>query len=319
MPFVLTAVGAALAVALELFEAMAIVLAVALSRRPSAALAGAAAATLACAALAVVVGPVLVAQVAGEPLRVVVGVALLLFGMEWLRKGVLRLAGRRARSDSYAEFVAEREALAEEEPPAAGRFDWPGFVVAFKGVLLEGIEVILIVTVLAARPGGLAPALAGGAAAVVLVLGLGLVLHRPLRRLPESELKYVVGLVLTTFGTFFCAEGLGVDWPLGDAGLLVVLAVWLVISQAMVRALSAAPRRAAESRAVALCCGRCASSCSARRGRCRSASRWPWWSPSACARLPAQGGGGSTAAASFCSPCSSSRSSRRCDSPAESM
>jgi uncharacterized membrane protein len=251
MPFVLTAVGAALAVALELFEAMAIVLAVALSRRPSAALAGAGAATLACAALAVVVGPVLVAQVAGDALRVVVGIALLLFGMEWLRKGVLRLAGRRARSDSYAEFLAEREALAEEEPPAAGRFDWPGFVVAFKGVLLEGVEVILIVTVLAARPGGLAPALVGGAAAVVLVIGLGLLLHRPLRRLPESELKYVVGLVLTTFGTFFCAEGLGVDWPLGDAGLLVVLAVWLVISQAMVRALSAAPPRARSRRVVA--------------------------------------------------------------------
>src|SRR3954462_2702324 len=240
MPFVLTAVGAALAVALELFEAMAIVLAVALSRRPSAALAGAGAATLVCAALAVVVGPVLVAQVAGDALRVVVGIALLLFGMEWLRKGVLRLAGRRAPSDSYAEFLAEREALAEEEPPAAGRFDWPGFVVAFKGVLLEGVEVILIVTVLAARPGGLAPALAGGAAAVVLVLGLGVVLHRPLRRLPETELKYVVGLVLTTFGTFFCAEGLGVDWPLGDGALLLVLAVWLLVSQGAVRVLAGA-------------------------------------------------------------------------------
>ena len=234
--FVLTAVGAALAVALELFEAMAIVLAVALTRRVNAALAGAAAATLACAALGVIVGPVLVAQVAGNGLRVVVGVALLLFGMEWLRKGVLRLAGRRARSDSYAEFVAEREALAEEPPPADG-FDWPGFVIAFKGVLLEGVEVILIVTVLAARPGGLAPAVVGGTVAVVLVLGLGVVLHRPLRRLPESELKYVVGLVLTTFGTFFCAEGLGVHWPMGDAALLVVLASWLVVSQAAVRAL----------------------------------------------------------------------------------
>jgi uncharacterized membrane protein len=238
--FVLTAVGAALAVALELFEAMAIVLAVALSRRPAAALAGAAAAVGACAVLGVIVGPVLVARVAGDALHVVVGVALLLFGLEWLRKGVLRLAGRRARSDSYAEFVAEREALAEEPPPAAGRFDWPGFVISFKGVLLEGVEVILIVTVLAARPGGLAPAAAGSVAAVVLVVGLGLVLHRPLRRLPESELKYVVGLVLTTFGTFFCAEGLGVDWPLGDAGLLLVLAVWLGVSQAAVRVLAGA-------------------------------------------------------------------------------
>ena len=240
MTFVLTAVGAALAVALELFEALAIVLAVALTRRPAAALAGAAAAVLACALVGVLVGPVLVAQVAGDALRVVVGVALLLFGMEWMRKGVLRLAGRRARSDSYAEFIAEREALAEVEPPAAGRVDWPGFVIAFKGVFLEGVEVILIVTVLAARPGGLAPTVVGSAAAVLLVVGLGLVLHRPLRRLPESELKYVVGLVLTTFGTFFCAEGLGVDWPLADASLLIVLAIWLGISQAAVRVLAGA-------------------------------------------------------------------------------
>jgi len=240
MTFVLTAVGAALAVALELFEALAIVLAVALTRRPAAALAGAAAAVLACALVGVLVGPVLVAQVAGDALRVVVGVALLLFGMEWMRKGVLRLAGRRARSDSYAEFIAEREALAEVEPPAAGRFDWPGFVIAFKGVFLEGVEVILIVTVLAARPGGLAPTVVGSAVALLLVIGLGLILHRPLRRLPESELKYVVGLVLTTFGTFFCAEGLGVDWPLGDASLLIVLAIWLGISQAAVRVLAGA-------------------------------------------------------------------------------
>jgi uncharacterized membrane protein len=240
--FVLTAVGAALAVALELFESLAIVLAVALTRRPAAAVAGAVAAAVVCGLLAVLLGPVLVGRVAGDPLHVVVGVALLLFGMEWLRKGVLRLAGRRARSDSYAEFLAEREALLEVDPPAAGRFDWPGFVVAFKGVLLEGVEVILIVTVLAARPGGLAPALAGAACAVVLTVALGAVLHRPLRRLPESELKYVVGLVLTTFGTFFCAEGMGVRWPLGDAALLVVLGLWLAVSQAAVRSLAVRDR-----------------------------------------------------------------------------
>jgi uncharacterized membrane protein len=242
--FVLTAVGAALAVALELFESLAIVLAVALTRRPAAAVAGAVAAAVVCGLLAVLLGPVLVGRVAGDPLHVVVGVALLLFGMEWLRKGVLRLAGRRARSDSYAEFLAEREALLEVDPPAAGRFDWPGFVVAFKGVLLEGVEVILIVTVLAARPGGLAPALAGAACAVVLTVALGAVLHRPLRRLPESELKYVVGLVLTSFGTFFCAEGMGVRWPLGDAALLVVLGLWLAVSQAAVRSLAVRDRPA---------------------------------------------------------------------------
>jgi uncharacterized membrane protein len=236
--FILTALGAALACGLELLEAMAIVLAVALTRRPREAVLGAVAAACACAVLAVVAGPVLVAQVTGEALRLVVGVALLLFGLEWLRKGVLRLAGRRARSSSFAEFVEEREALEAVPPPTPGRFDWPGATLAFKGVLLEGVEVILIVTVLAARPSGLAPALAGGGAALVAVVALGGVLHRPLRRLPETELKLVVGLVLTTFGTFFAAEGLGVHWPLGDGALGVLLAAWAAVAAALVATLA---------------------------------------------------------------------------------
>jgi uncharacterized membrane protein len=242
--FVLTALGAALACGLELLEALAIVLAVALTRRPREALLGAAAAAAACGVLAVVAGPVLVANVAGDGLRIVVGVVLLLFGMEWLRKGVLRLAGRRARSSSFAEFVEEREALEAVGAPPADRFDWAGWTIAFKGVLLEGVEVILIVTVLAARPSGLAPALAGAVVALVGVVALGAVLHRPLRRAPETELKLVVGLVLTTFGTFFAAEGLGVDWPLGDAALAMLLAAWALVAAALVAALARAPAAA---------------------------------------------------------------------------
>jgi uncharacterized membrane protein len=237
--FVLTLVGAALAVALELFEAMAIVLAVALTRRPRDAVLGAVAAVVVCVALGVLLGPVLVDRIALGPLRIVVGVALLAFGMEWLRKGILRLAGRRSRSDSFAEFVEEREALEALELPPPGRPDWAGRVLAFKGVLIEGVEVILILTVLAARPAGRLPALLGAGAAVLLTVALGVFLHRPLRRVPETELKYVVGLVLTSFGTFFTAEGLGVHWPLGDGALLVLLAVWLAVSQLLVARLSA--------------------------------------------------------------------------------
>jgi uncharacterized membrane protein len=242
--YVLTAVGAALAVALELLEALAIVLAVAVERRPREAVLGALAAAAACVVLAVVVGPVLLARAGGDALRLVVGVGLLLFGLEWLRKAVLRLAGRRARSDSYAEFVAERHALEAVPRATPGRVDWPAAIIAFKGVLLEGVEIALIVAVLASRPEGAAPALLGAGAAVLLVVALGLVLHRPLRRVPETELKYVVGLVLTAFGTFFAAEGLGVEWPLGDAALVVVLAVWLAVSQALVRMLAAQAARA---------------------------------------------------------------------------
>jgi uncharacterized membrane protein len=234
MAFVLTLVGAMLAVALELLEALAIVLAVAVSRRPRDAVIGAAAAVAVCAVAGVLLGPVLVAKLASEPLELVIGVALLLFGLEWLRKGVLRLAGRRSRSSAYAEFLEERDALAA--PPPEGP-DWAARTVAFKGVLLEGLEVILIVTALAGPEDSRAPALLGAGLAVALTVAVGLVLHRPLRRIPETELKYAVGILLSSFGTFFAAEGLGVEWPLGDAALLAIAAVLVAASQVMARRL----------------------------------------------------------------------------------
>jgi len=242
MAFTLTLLGAALACALELFEALAIVLAVALTRRPRDAVIGAGAAVLACLALGLILGPALIDRIALAPLRLVVGVALLLFGLEWLRKGILRLAGRRSRSDSFKEFVEEREALEAMDLPPAGRPDWAGRTIAFKGVFLEGVEVILIVTALAARPGGRTPALLGAGLAAIATVGLGAVLHRPLRRVPETELKYLVGIVLSTFGTFFCAEGLDVRWPLGDAALLVIAAGWLAVSWLLASSLAHAGR-----------------------------------------------------------------------------
>lgn len=232
--FALTLLGAMLAVALELLEALAIVLAVAVSRRPRDAVIGAAAAVLACATTAAVLGPVLVGRLAAEPLKLVIGVALLLFGLEWLRKGVLRLAGRRSRSSAYAEYLEEREALAA--PPVDG-VDWAARTVAFKGVLLEGLEVILIVTALASTPSARAPALIGAGLAVALTVAVGATLHRPLRHVPETELKYGVGILLSSFGTFFAAEGLSVSWPLGDGALLVLAGVYVLASQLMIRRL----------------------------------------------------------------------------------
>ncbi len=246
MAFALTALGAALACALELLEAMAIVLAVALERRARDAIIGGAAAVLVSLALGAILGPLLIERVAEQPLRLVVGVALCLFGLEWLRKGILRLAGRRARSSSFDEFVEEREELESLDRPGPDEADWPARTVAFKGVLLEGIEVVLIVSALAARPDGAVPALLGATIAVVAVAIIGVTLHRPLRNLPETELKYVVGLVLTTFGTFFAAEGLGVEWPLGDAALLVILAAWLGVSQLLITIAAAGHSAAAD-------------------------------------------------------------------------
>jgi uncharacterized membrane protein len=228
---VLTALGAMFAVALELFEALAIVLAVGVSRRWRDAAVGAVGAVAILVVVSLVIGPVLLASLPLSLLRCVVGVALLLFGLEWLRKGVLRLAGRRSLSDSFKEYLEEREALEALPRPDPTRPDWPARIVAGKGVLLEGLEVVLIVAALAGGAQGAAPALVGAGLAVLLVLGIGLVVHRPLARVPESHLKYGVGVMLTSFGVFFLGEGLGVDWPGGDAALLYVAATLLLASQ----------------------------------------------------------------------------------------
>jgi uncharacterized membrane protein len=239
--FVLTLCGAALAVGLELLEALAIVLAVGSTRSWRDALIGAAGAVAGLAVVVVVVGPLVLARLPLGPLKVVIGVALLLFGLEWLRKGVLRLAGRRSPSSSFKEYLEEREALEGMAAPPPGRPDWPARVIAGKGVLLEGVEVVLIVAALGAGPDGLAPAISGAGVAVVLTLGVGFVLHRPLMRLPESHLKYAVGIVLSSFGVFFLGEGLDVEWPLGDAALLYIAATLLVVSQVQVAALGREP------------------------------------------------------------------------------
>jgi len=231
MTFVLVALGASVAVAVELLEALAIVFAVAVTRRWADALIGAAGAVVACAALAAILGPVLLGNVSLDALRVTIGSLLLLFGLEWLRKGTLRLAGRRSRSSSLAEFVETQEELSEAPLPPPGEADWAGRFVAFKGVLLEGVEIVVIVTALAARPSGPTPALVGAIAATVVVLALGAWLREPLARVPETELKWGVGVMLSSFGVFFVAEGLGVDWPGGDAAILYLIAALAAVSQ----------------------------------------------------------------------------------------
>ena len=231
MTFVLVALGASVAVALELLEALAIVFAVAVTRRWRDALIGAAGAVVACATLAAVLGPVLLGNVSLDALRVTIGLLLLLFGLEWLRKGTLRLAGRRSRSSSLAEFVETQEELSEAPLPPAGQPDWAGRFVSFKGVLLEGVEIVVIVTALAARPSGPTPALVGAIAATVVVLALGAWLRKPLARVPETELKWGVGVMLSSFGVFFVAEGLGVAWPGGDAAILYLIGSLATVSQ----------------------------------------------------------------------------------------
>jgi uncharacterized membrane protein len=233
------------AVAIEMLEALAIVMAVGVERRMRDALIGALAAVVVVVALGAAAGPALVSGADLSSLRVIVGTLLLLFGLEWLRKGILRMAGLRRRSSSYEEYVQERELLAGDSLPAGA--DWAARVVAFKGVFLEGLEVCVIVVALAGSPGRALPTLLGTALALVVVAGIGVVLHAPLRRLPETQLKLGVGIALTAFGTFFAAEGLGVEWPLGDAALLYLAAGFAALAWLAALRLRATPGLKAEA------------------------------------------------------------------------
>jgi uncharacterized membrane protein len=219
---VVLVVAVFLASAVEAVEALTIVLAVGLTRgwRPS--LAGVAAALAALAALVVALGPSLVHLVPLSTLRLVVGALLLVFGLQWLRKAVLRASGLKAKHDEDAIF-AEQVAALESAPAASGR-DATGFVVAFKGVFLEGLEVVVVVLTLGTTSHDLGAAALAAAAAVVVVSAVGLVVARQLSAVPENAMKMAVGLMLVSFGTFWAGEGVGVHWVLSDLAIPVLVA-----------------------------------------------------------------------------------------------
>jgi uncharacterized membrane protein len=197
---------------------------------------GAGVATLALAAIVAVLGPALTV-IPIDVLRLVVGALLLVFGLQWLRKAILRASGWRAVRDEDAVFARERaEAVNAPHVERAG-LDWYAFTISFKGVLLEGLEVAFIVLTFGSTQGSIPLAAVGAAAAVVLVLFAGIVVREPLSRVPENTLAFAVGVMLTTFGIFWGAEGAGVDWPGGDASLLGVLAFVLLVSLGYVTAL----------------------------------------------------------------------------------
>jgi uncharacterized membrane protein len=228
--------SAFLASAVESVEALTIVLAMGVTRGWRSALVGAAAATLALTVIVAVLGPALTV-IPIEVLRLVVGALLLVFGLQWLRKAILRASGWRAQRNEDTAF--QREAAAAQSAPREERagLDWYAFTISFKGVLLEGLEVAFIVLTFGSTQGSIPLAAAGAAAAVVLVVAAGAVVRGPLSRVPENTLAFAVGVMLTTFGTFWGAEGAGVDWPGDDASLPAVLAFVLLVSLGFVTAL----------------------------------------------------------------------------------
>jgi uncharacterized membrane protein len=222
-----------LASAVEMVEALTILLAVGLTRGWRIALTGALAALVALGVVVVVLGPRLVDWVPLRALQVLVGTLLLIFGLQWLRKAILRASGRKSKHDEDAIFQREVDELSSESVTAG--FDWNGFVVAFKGVFLEGLEVAFIVVTFGANEGRFGPSIAGAVLAFVLVMAVGVVVHRPLSRVPENAMKFAVGLALVTFGTFWGGEGIGIEWALGDAMLLLLLAFYGAVAAILVR------------------------------------------------------------------------------------
>jgi uncharacterized membrane protein len=233
---VLLVLGAFLASAVEMVEALTIVLGVGIVRGWRSTLIGVAAATIVLAALVAALGPAL-RVIPIETLRLVVGALLLAFGLQWLRKAILRSSGYMPHKDEDAAFRRQREQAEKAGHEERAGLDWYSFTVAFKGVLLEGLEVVFIVISFGSAQNRIGLAAAGAAAAVVVVVGAGVLARGPLERVPENTIKYVVGLLLTSFGCFWGAEGAGVNWPGDELSLLGVIAFLGAASVLLVRAL----------------------------------------------------------------------------------
>ncbi len=223
-------VAAFLASAVEFVEAFTIVLVVGITINWRSAFAGTAAAALALAALVGVFGTALVRYVPLEALRFAVGVLLVLFGLKWLKKAILRFAGLKAMHDEeaiYEEQLAEMRARGEHHQQ---RFDPFGVVTSFKSVLLEGLEVAFIVITFGSAANSIGSAIWGALAAGVLVVLVGALARAPLQRVPENMLKFVVGIMLTSFGTFWGGEGIGIAWWREDLFLPILVVFYLVVT-----------------------------------------------------------------------------------------
>ena len=238
----------------ECVEALTIVLAMGITRGWRSAIAGTVTALVALVGLTLAAGSALVTWLSPAVLQVVVGSLMLVFGLQWLRKAVLRSAGLKPLHDETAEYAQQTSAGRRAGSSTVLGLDAFGYVVSLKAVLLEGVEVMFIVVTFGVNADNLPLAATGGGAAAGVVLLLGVVLHRPFAAVPENTLKYVVGLLLATFGTFWSLEGLGtftaagdsIGWPGGDWALLGLLGSWLLWSRVLIRWLGPRARAAEE-------------------------------------------------------------------------
>jgi Ca2+/H+ antiporter, TMEM165/GDT1 family len=225
--------AAFLASLVECVEALTVVLAVGIVRGWRSALTGTGLALVVLLALVLTLGPAL-QSIPLNLVQLVVGVLLLLFGMRWLRKAILRAAGVIPLHDEDAVFASETRSLSQFGPMTTAGWDATAIAAAFKIVMLEGIEVVFIVVAIGATSGRLLPAGIGAGVALVVVVLLGLMLHRPLALIPENTLKFAVGALLCAFGSFWSGEGIGIMWPGEDWSILGLIAGFLIVAALVV-------------------------------------------------------------------------------------
>jgi uncharacterized membrane protein len=246
------ATAAFLASAVEFVEAFTIVLVVGVTINWRSALAGAFAAAATLAVIIATLGVALVVYVPIGVLRLVIGIILVLFGLKWLKKAILRFSGLKALHDEEAIFEETRAELRARGIVIQPKFEPFGIALAYKSTLLEGLEVAFIVITFGSNPvstgtttgiGGIGSAAIGAAVAGVLVIVLGALVRAPLKLVPENTLKFIVGIMLTTFGTFWAGEGFGYTWPLSDAFILVLAALYLLATGILVLALRQSKQR----------------------------------------------------------------------------
>ncbi len=239
-----TILAAFLGAFVEAVEAFTIVLAVGMFQGWRPAFIGSIAGLLTLAAIALLLGP-LIAMFPIHVLQLLIGVLLLLFGLRWLRKAILRAAGIIALHDEEAAYTHETATLRQEASRNRTQLNWIAGMTVFKAILLEGIEVIFIVIAIGAAQGSLWPASVGALAACAIVLLIGLMVHKPLSRIPENTIKFGVGIMLSAFGVFWTGEGLGVHWPGEDLAILLFMAVFVSVGVVLVNV----ARRSFEERA----------------------------------------------------------------------
>jgi len=222
LPLILTVF---IACVVEAVEALTIVLATGITREWKSTFQGMAVALVVLAIITAAIGPA-ISYLPLTGLRLVVGALLLIFGLQWLRKSVLRATGYKALHDEASAYLREvTAAQAATKESRRGIGDWYAFTLAFKGVLLEGLEVVFIVITFGTNQKNVGAAVIGAAAAIAAVTVTGIVVRSPLTKVPENWMKFAVGVMLTSFGTFWGAEGAGVAWPGNDAALLVLVPV----------------------------------------------------------------------------------------------